>query len=130
MKKRIVRIGVLLLASVLLAFLLEFIQIRTQPPAYESEPRVVQEADLLDLSSAELTNASFDGEVVKTGGEGTVILFRFQPAKTISYLNVESKKHIHSSHPNFAISLYGNCFAISASASIAFSVSALMIFSL
>ena len=36
MKKRIVRIGVILLASVLLAFLLEFVQIRTQPPVYEA----------------------------------------------------------------------------------------------
>ncbi len=57
MKKRIVRIGDILLASVLLAFLLEFIQIRTQPPVYEAEERVVSEAETLDFAQAELTNA-------------------------------------------------------------------------
>ena len=99
MKKRIIRIGILLLVSVLLAVLLEFLQIRTQPPVYESEPRIVQAAEVLDYTQAELTNASLDEENVKTGGEGTVILFRFQPAKTLSYLTFESKKHIRSSFP-------------------------------
>lgn len=99
MKNRLIRIGVLLLVSILLAVLLEFIQIRTQPPVYEAEPRVIQEAELLDYAQAELTNAEPDGENVKTGGEGTVILFRFQPAKTLSFITVESKKHIHSEIP-------------------------------
>ncbi len=44
MKKRLIRIGVLLLVSVLLAVLLEFLQIRTQPPVYEAEPRIIQES--------------------------------------------------------------------------------------
>ena len=70
MKKRIIRIGVLLLASVLLAVLMEFLQIRTQPPVYESEPRIVQAAEILDYTQAELTNASVDEENLKTGGEG------------------------------------------------------------
>ena len=99
MKKRLIRIGVLLLVSVLLAVLLEFLQIRTQPPVYEAEPRIIQEAELLDYAQAELTNAEPDGENVKTGGEGTVILFRFQPAKTLSFITVESKKHIHNDIP-------------------------------
>lgn len=99
MKKRIVRIGVILLASVLLAFLLEFIQIRTQPPVYEAEERVVSEAETLDFAQAELTNAVLKDENVKTGGEGTVILFRFQPAKTLSYVAIESKLHIHNEFP-------------------------------
>ena len=48
-KKHIGRIGTLLLASVLLAVLLEFLQIHNQPPAYENNLQVVQEADLLDF---------------------------------------------------------------------------------
>ena len=99
MKKRIVRIGILLLASVLLAFLLEFIQIRTQPPVYTGEERVVSEAETLDFAQAELTNAVLDGENLKTGGEGTILLFRFQPAKTLSYVAIESKKHVQSEFP-------------------------------
>nr|AHF26149.1 putative membrane protein (DUF2142) [uncultured bacterium Contigcl_1774] len=96
MKKHVVRIGVILVASVLLAFLLEFVQIRTQPPVYEAEERVVSEAETLDFARAELTNAVQDGENIKTGGDGTVILFRFQPAKTLSYVAIESKKHVRS----------------------------------
>ena len=99
MKKRIVRIGVILLASVLLAFLLEFVQIRTQPPVYEAEERVVSEAETLDFAQAELTNAVLKDENVKTGGEGSVILFRFQPAKNLSYVTIESKLHIHNEIP-------------------------------
>ena len=99
MKKLLVRIGILLAASIALAFLLEFLQIRTQPPVYEKEERVVSEAESLDFAQAELTNAVLDGENVKTGGEGTVILFRFQPAKTLSYVTIESKKHVHSEFP-------------------------------
>ena len=98
-KKHIVRIGLLLLASVLLAVLLEFLQIRTQPPIYENEPRVVKEAEYLDFSQAELVNATLDGDSLKTGGEGTVVTIRFQPAKHLSFLQVESKKHIRSAFP-------------------------------
>lgn len=112
MKKRIIRIGILLLASILLAFLLEFLQLRTQPPVYESEPRVVQEAEVLDYAQAELTNAELSDENVKPGGEGAVILFRFQPAKTLSYLAFESKKHIRNSFPiRVSLSRDGETFA-------------------
>ena len=107
MKKRIVRIGILLLASILLAFLLEFIQIRTQPPVYTGEERVISEAETLDFAQAELTNAVPDGENIKTGGEGTVILFRFQPAKALSYVSIESEEQIHSEFP-IRISWSGN----------------------
>ena len=98
-KKHIGRIGTLLLASVLLAVLLEFLQIHNQPPAYENNLQVVQEADLLDFSQAELTNAYLDGESLKTGGEGSTILLRFQPAKELSYLQIEAKKHVRSPFP-------------------------------
>lgn len=112
MKKRIIRIGVLLLASVLLAVLLEFLQIRTQPPVYESEPRVIQEAEALNYAQAELTNATLSDDNIKTGGEGTVILFRLQPAKTLSFLTFESKKHIRNGFPiRVSLSRDGETFA-------------------
>ncbi len=98
MNKHLIRL-VIFLISALLAIMLELIQIHTQPPVYEDEPRIVQEADPLDLSKAELTNAKYDKETLKTDGDGTVILFRFTPAKTVSHLTIVSKKHIHSSFP-------------------------------
>ena len=99
MRKNAIRIGVLLLVSLALAFLLEGLQLWSQPPVYENEPRVVQEAELLDLSSAELTNAVVEDGTLKTGGEGCAVLFRFQPARTLSRLTVTSKKHIQKSFP-------------------------------
>ena len=96
MKNRLARIGILLLISLALAVALEALQLWSQPREYKSEPRVVQEAVSLDFSQAELTNAAVDGETLKTKGEGSVILFRFQQPETLSHLTIESKKHIHN----------------------------------
>ena len=98
-KKPVVRLGILLLASLMLAFLLEALQLWAQPPAYEAEKTLVQEAESLDLSAAELTNAEYDGECLKTKGEGSVILFRFSEPKPLSYLTIQSRKHIRNPFP-------------------------------
>ena len=99
MKKCFIRAGILLLVSLLLAVGLEGLQILSQPPVYDSEPDQTQEGEALDLASAELVNAQISDESLKTQGEGSSILFRFQPPKAIPYLTILSKKHIHEAFP-------------------------------
>ena len=99
MKNRFIRIAILLLVSLVLAVALEGLQIWSQPPDYESEQDTEQEGEALDFASAELVNVRISGESLKTEGEGSVILFRFQSPKTIPRLTILSKKHIHESFP-------------------------------
>ena len=99
MRDRIIRAGILLLVSLVLAVALEALQIWSQPPDYESEQDETQEGEALDFAVAELVNARISGESLKTEGEGSVILYRFQPPKTIPCLTILSKKHIHETFP-------------------------------
>ena len=99
MKKRFIHAGILLLVSLLLAAALEGLQLWSQPPVYESEQDQAQEGEALDFAAAELTGAELSGDSLKTLGEGSVILFRFQPPKAVPCLTILSKKHIHEAFP-------------------------------
>ena len=99
MKSRFLRAGILLLISLVLAVVLEGLQIWSQPPVYLSEQDTPQEGEALDFSEAELTNATISGESLRTQGEGSVILFRFQTPKAVSCLTILAKLHIHNTFP-------------------------------
>lgn len=99
MKSRFFRVGILLLVSLLLAVTLEGLQLWSQPPVYESEQDQTQEGEVLDFAAAELVNAQISDNSLKTQGEGSSVLFRFQPPKTVPCLTILSKKHIHEAFP-------------------------------
>lgn len=96
MSNRTIRTGILLLVSVIIAFLLEALQLWSQPPVFEDKMKVIQEAESLNLSLAELINAELDEGFLKTEGEGSVALFRFQEPMYLSFLTIQSKKHIRN----------------------------------
>ena len=83
-----------LLAAAALAFGLEALQIVSQPPQYEAEPRVIQEAGEADLEGAQLENAEYKSGAVNINAEGGAVTFDFGEEKEVTVLEIWAKKHI------------------------------------
>ena len=77
MKAKILRIGILLLVAVALAFGMEALQIATQPKAYEAEPRVIREAGELDFEKCELTGCELKDGAILVREPGATITVDF-----------------------------------------------------
>jgi hypothetical protein len=71
-KKGGLKVLAALLAAAALAFGLEALQIATQPPEYEEEPRIIQAAGEADLEKAELDNAEYKSGAVNISAGGSV----------------------------------------------------------
>ena len=93
-KNRGLRILAALLAAAALAFGLEALQIASQPPQYEEEPRVIQEAGEADLEGAQLENAEYKSGAVNINAEGGAVTFDFGEEKEVTVLEIWAKKHI------------------------------------
>ena len=92
-KKRGLKVLAALLATAALAFGLEALQIATQPPEYEAEPRIIQAAGEADLEKAELENAEYKSGAVNVSAGGSVTI-DLGKEEDVSVFELWAKKHI------------------------------------